>query len=163
MCGICGFIGAGDKDVLVRMTDSLTHRGPDEAGFFFKNGIAVGHRRLKIIDLVAGQQPMFSPDKSLVLTFNGEIYNYAELKSILERKGYKFTTACDTEVLLNAYLEWGERCVEKFNGMFAFAVIDVNKSEAFISRDRFGKKPVYYYWHNNLFVFASYSLTTSFL
>ena len=148
MCGIAGFIGSGDRDVLVKMTRALVHRGPDAEGFFIeeKHGIHFGHRRLAIVDLVDGAQPMATADGELVITFNGEIYNHAELRAELVSKGYCFqTNHSDTEVLLHGYREWGEGMLGKLNGMWAFAIYDRGKQEVFLARDRFGKKPLYYF------------------
>lgn len=162
MCGIAGFIGSGDRDVLVKMTRALAHRGPDAEGFFVeeKNRIHFGHRRLSIIDLADGAQPMVTADRELVIVFNGEIYNHAELRSELIAKGYSFqTNHSDTEVLLHGYREWGEEMLKKLNGMWAFAIYDQRKQEIFLARDRFGKKPLYYFqWQGEQefhFAFAS--------
>ena len=148
MCGIAGFIGSGDRDVLKRMTDALAHRGPDGDGFFIeeKHGIHFGHRRLSIVDLSGGAQPMATLDGDLVIVFNGEIYNHAELRVELIAKGYRFQTDhSDTEVLLHGYREWGEALLEKLNGMWAFAIYDKRAGSVFFARDRFGKKPLYYF------------------
>ncbi|HON55678.1 MAG TPA: asparagine synthase (glutamine-hydrolyzing) [bacterium] len=155
MCGICGFIGEGNRDIILAMTEILTHRGPDEHGIFYQAPIALGHRRLKIIDLTTGQQPLFSADRNFVIVFNGEIYNFQELRRMLEKKKYKFFTNSDTEVLLYSYIEWREKCLKKFNGMFSFAILDLQDKKLFAARDRFGKKPFYYYFTNDLFVFSS--------
>ncbi|MBP7652752.1 asparagine synthase (glutamine-hydrolyzing) [Candidatus Dependentiae bacterium] len=155
MCGICGFIGSGNKEIIVRMTDSMIHRGPDESGYYYSEGIGIGHRRLKIIDLYSGQQPMFDETGEYAVTFNGEIYNYRELKKELTGFGYKFKTSSDTEVLLYSYKKWGYDCLKKFNGMFAFVIFDIKNKNVFAGRDRFGKKPLYYYNKNGLFAFAS--------
>ncbi|NRS91714.1 asparagine synthase (glutamine-hydrolysing) [Chryseobacterium sp. 16F] len=136
------------------MTDKMSHRGPDAEGFFVKDNVGFGHRRLSILDLSdASNQPFHYRNK--VLTFNGAIYNYIEIKFELENAGYQFTTTSDTEVLLAAYDYWGEKCVEKFNGMWAFAIHDEIKNCIFCSRDRFGIKPFYYYSDATKFVFAS--------
>jgi len=157
MCGICGFIGASNKDNIFKMTDKLIHRGPDEFGHFYspENNIALGHRRLKIIDLNSGQQPMFNSDKSLAIVFNGEIYNFLSLKKKLESNGYKFASNSDTEVLLYAYQEWREDCLNYLNGMFAFVIVNLQNNTVFAARDRFGKKPFYYFHSQKLFAFAS--------
>ena len=158
MCGIAGFIGNGDIDDIVRMTRNLKHRGPDEEGFW-KNDIKhifFGHRRLSVIDPVDGKQPMWDNTSSLCIIFNGEIYNYIELRKELESLGYVFQTShSDTEVLLIAYKEWGEHLVSRLNGMWAFAIYDVKKEEIFISRDRVGEKPLFYTFQNGTFAFAS--------
>ena len=126
------------------MTDSLFHRGPDGCGYHNEPGLSFGHRRLSIIDLAGGHQPMYSRDNSIVVTYNGEIYNFKEIRTELEQHGYVFSTNCDTEVILYAWDRWGESCVEKFNGMFAFAVLDKTKKTVFLARDRLGIKPFYY-------------------
>lgn len=158
MCGIAGFIGNGDFDDIVRMTRNLKHRGPDEEGFW-KNDIKhifFGHRRLSVIDPVDGKQPMWDNTSSLCIIYNGEIYNYIELRKELESLGYVFQTShSDTEVLLIAYKEWREHLVSRLNGMWAFAIYDVNKEEIFISRDRVGEKPLFYTFQNGTFAFAS--------
>lgn len=148
MCGIVGFIGSGNHDLLEKMTRALAHRGPDAEGFFIeeKRGVHFGHRRLSIVDLVDGAQPMATSDGELVIVFNGEIYNHAELRAELVSKGYLFqTNHSDTEVLLHGYREWGKDILEKLNGMWAFAIYDSRQQEVFLARDRFGKKPLYYF------------------
>jgi asparagine synthase (glutamine-hydrolysing) len=149
---MCGFVavvdttGELDLELLVRMRDSLVHRGPDEAGVWIAPDrvVGLGTRRLKIIDLVAGQQPMTSEDGSVVLAYNGELYNHATLRTELERRGRRFRTRCDTEVVLAAYQEYGEACLERFDGMFAFAIWDARRRRLFFGRDRAGEKPLYY-------------------
>lgn len=161
MCGIAGFINFQGHDRkcaqarLKRMTDSLVHRGPDEEGFYIDDHAALGHRRLSIIDLAGGHQPMAIEDGGIQVVFNGEIYNYPALKKELVAKGYRFHTQSDTETLLYSYREWGEQCVDKLNGMFAFAIWDVKERSLFLARDRVGKKPLYYYWNGQVFSFAS--------
>ena len=159
MCGICGVAALGrpaESDTVRRMSAALAHRGPDGDGFFAAPGIALGHRRLSIIDLShAGDQPFASADGALQLIHNGEIYNYRELRHELAGKGHHFRSATDTEVILAAYLEWGERCVERFNGMWAFALWDGCAQRLFASRDRFGVKPFYYRWDGTRLAFAS--------
>lgn len=149
MCGIAGMFdlkGKADFDVglLSRMNDAQIHRGPDEEGVFLEPGIGLAHRRLSIIDLAAGQQPMHSADGNTVVVYNGEIYNFFELSQDLTKMGYRFQTRCDTEVILYAWQEWGEACVEKFRGMFAFAVYDRRKQSLFLARDRLGIKPLFF-------------------
>ncbi|MEM7543825.1 MAG: asparagine synthetase B, partial [Pseudomonadota bacterium] len=148
MCGIAGIFkrhgGEIDRDILQRMTDALHHRGPDESGYFFDNGIGFGHRRLSIIDLASGQQPMLTNDRRVALTYNGEIYNFKSLRGELESLGYRFETNCDTEVLLQAWVEWGPQCVNRLRGMFAFAIWDANREILFLARDRLGIKPLYF-------------------
>src|SRR5690349_11301344 len=129
MCGIAGFIdrkplAPADKALLESMTRCIAHRGPDAEGFFFDGPVAFGHRRLKIIDLSSGQQPLFNEDGSVVVVFNGEIYNFLEIKSDLEAKGHSFKTHCDTEVIVHAWEEYGTECPKLFRGMFAFALYD---------------------------------------
>ena len=160
MCGIFGihFFDSGrqvDKQMLMDSTNTMLHRGPDDCDFFMDNNIGLGHRRLSIIDLAAGHQPMFSEDRSVAVVYNGEIYNYLELREILVGKGHKFQTKSDTETIIHAYEEWGETCVEKFRGIFAFAIWDNNEKILLLARDRLGVKPLYYYNDKNVFLFAS--------
>jgi len=133
-----------DQALLARMNDSLTHRGPDEGGIHVEPGIGLGHRRLSIIDLSAGHQPLFNEDGSIAVVFNGEIYNFAELSKELIAAGHRFRTHSDTEVIVHAWEEWGENCVKRFRGMFAFALWDRSRETLFLARDRIGKKPLYY-------------------
>lgn len=160
MCGIFGFytnkISADDQiSILKHMGERLIHRGPDAEGYFTHNHMAMGMRRLSIIDLETGKQPIFSCDKSHVIVFNGEIYNFRELRKDLKEKGYQFQTKSDTEVVVNMYQEKGAESLQDFNGMFAFALYDETKDELFIARDRFGIKPLYYCYQNDTLVFAS--------
>ncbi len=155
MCGICGYIGLDDDDLLGRMTDVLTHRGPDDCGYYRESLVGLGHRRLSVIDLSGGHQPMFSPDESLVIVYNGEVYNYRELRHSLEQRGHKFQTASDTEVLLRLYEADGADALSALNGMFAFAVFDRNEKSLFLARDRIGIKPLYYLELPGRFLFAS--------
>jgi len=160
MCGIAGFFHfdsdrIADQNLLKKMTDIISHRGPDGEGFYVERNIALGHRRLSIIDLSSGDQPMKSQNGNLILTFNGEIYNYIELKNELISLGHKFYTSSDTEVIIKAYEQWGYDCQKKFNGMWAFALWDKNKNELFLSRDRIGEKPLFYGIFENTFLFAS--------
>jgi len=161
MCGIAGFVAAravAGRDVLERMTRALAHRGPDAEGYFLdaERGVHLGHRRLSIVDLSGGAQPMATADQDLVIVFNGEIYNHAELRAELQSKGCRFQTDhSDTEVLLEGYREWGEGMLERLNGMFAFAIFDKVHRKLFIARDRFGKKPLYWFQRNGVFAFAS--------
>lgn len=155
MCGICGFAGLKDEDLLRSMTDVLAHRGPDESGYYLKEGIGLGHRRLAIIDLNTGRQPLFNEDKSICITYNGEIYNYLYLRRELQEKGHRFITNTDTEVIVHLYEEMGIDCVKRLNGMFAFAIWDDKKKRLFLSRDRLGIKPLYYAIFNNNIFFAS--------
>ncbi len=155
MCGIAGFVGNGTREDIERMTDSLRYRGPDASGFFVDGQVALGHRRLSIIDLKSGAQPMRSADDNFVITFNGEIYNFKELRLSLQDKGYEFLTESDTEVILAAYKEYGTGVVEHLNGMFAFALWDKQRSRLLMARDRLGQKPLYYSLQNGNFIFAS--------
>lgn len=155
MCGICGF-NWGDKSLIRRMTDVISHRGPDREGFFVGNGISLGNRRLSIIDLSEkGTQPIYNEDKSICITYNGEIYNFQEIKLKLEGRGHHFFSNTDTEVVVHAYEEYGFECLQKFNGMFSFALWDNKKKRLFLARDRIGIKPLYYYTNNGKFIFAS--------
>lgn len=155
MCGIYGF-NFEDKTLADKMDKALMHRGPDGKGIYVDFGITLGHRRLAIIDLSEkGKQPMTNEDGTIVISYNGEIYNYLELRQTLEKKGYKFLSDSDTEVIIHSYEEWGENCVKKFNGMFAFCIYDKNKKTLFIARDHIGIKPLYYYFENEKFIFAS--------
>jgi asparagine synthase (glutamine-hydrolysing) len=158
MCGIAGFAGRFDPSLLNRMGAKLAHRGPDDCGTYFDrdNSIGLSHRRLAIIDVSsAGHQPMWDCDKRVVITFNGEIYNYKELKRELVSEGFKFHSSSDTEVLLNMYLRDGPNCVEKLNGIFAFAIWDTRSRQLFLARDGLGVKPLYYSASRTGFVFAS--------
>lgn len=149
MCGIVGIFDpqgrrAFPADLLARMNEAQFHRGPDEGNVHLEPGVALGHRRLSIIDLATGQQPLFNEDRSVVVVFNGEIYNFQELIPELTALGHRFSTRSDTEVIVHAWEQYGERCVEKFRGMFAFAVWDRNRGSLFLARDRMGVKPLYY-------------------
>ena len=161
MCGIAGFIdfnNASSQDTLRQCTDILSHRGPDGSGYeFFQETdcqVGLGHRRLSIIDLSsAASQPMWY--KNFCIIFNGEMYNYAEVKTILEKLGHRFNTHSDTEVILHAWDQWGAGMIDRFIGMYAFVIYDTEKKELICFRDRAGVKPFYYYWHEGLFLFAS--------
>jgi len=158
MCGIAGFLGTGDRGDLEAMTGRLAHRGPDAEGFFIDpdRGLHLGHRRLAILDLGGGGQPMSSADGRVVVVFNGEIYNHAELRARLSEKGHHFLTDhSDTEVLLHGWREWGEELPGQLNGMWAFAIWDRDQRRLFLSRDRFGKKPLYYFQRAGTFGFSS--------
>jgi len=148
MCGICGevtFDGSAAGGCIAAMTEQMHARGPDAGGAFMQDRVAFGHRRLSIIDLAAAsQQPMVDPQLGLAIVFNGCIYNYRQLRSELTAKGYRFFSQGDTEVILKAYAEWGPRCVERFNGMFAFAIWERNSGRVVLARDRLGIKPLYY-------------------
>lgn len=158
MCGICGFAGKGDIEDLKRMTASLVHRGPDDDGLWYdkSQGLFLGHRRLSIIDIEDGSQPMWSGDGSICIVYNGEIYNHAALRTQLEEAGHKFLTDhSDTEVLIYGYREWGEELPLRLNGMWAFAIYDRDRGRIFFSRDRFGKKPLFYSLQGGTFAFSS--------
>ncbi len=149
MCGIVGMFDTKAqrepaRDILRAMNQAQFHRGPDEGGELFAPGIALGHRRLSIIDLSTGQQPLYNEDNTVAVVFNGEIYNFPELTKELQAAGHKFRTHSDTEVIVHAWEQWGADCVRRFNGMFAFAIWDSNQQVLFLARDRLGKKPVYY-------------------
>lgn len=154
MCGLAGVFdfaaraesdsGSDQRALIERMTARLVHRGPDEGGTHLEPGLALGHRRLSIIDLAAGQQPLGNEDASVLTVYNGEIYNHAELRDELIGRGHQFRTRCDTEVIVHAWEEWGERCVGRFRGMFALAVWDRRRGQLFLARDRLGIKPLYY-------------------
>src|SRR5579859_3119630 len=146
MCGITGFVGTGSEEDLRRMTDAIAHRGPDDSGYLVDAAKAVylGHRRLSILDLAGGHQPMVTVDGDLAVIFNGELYNFAELRAELVARGYKFQTDhTDTEVLLHGYREWGSSLPAKCNGMWTFVIYDKARRRLFGSRDRFGKKPFF--------------------
>jgi asparagine synthase (glutamine-hydrolysing) len=159
MCGITGIVSRGeaaDADAVARMTAVLEHRGPDGDGLWVEDEVAFGHRRLAIIDLSdGGRQPMHTPDGRFVITYNGELYNYVELRADLEREGVVFGSASDTEVLLRAYAHWGRDALRRFNGMFAFAIFDRLERSLFVARDRLGVKPLVWCWDGSTFGFAS--------
>jgi len=161
MCGIVGIFDLKDRreidrDLLGRMNEIQHHRGPDEGGLHTEPGLGLGHRRLSIIDLSSGQQPLFNRNRTVVVTYNGEIYNFKDIRAELETLGYQFTSHCDTEVIVYAWEVWGESCVDHFRGMFAFAIWDRPKQTLFLARDRLGVKPLYYAeLVNGLFIFGS--------
>jgi len=160
VCGIVGRVNFNQKgidEVQIRaMMQKIKHRGPDDEGLFINNGVGLGFVRLSIIDLSkAGHQPMFSDDRRYIIIFNGEVYNYIELREELKELGYKFKSNSDTEVVLKSYQEWGEKALDRFNGMWAFVIYDTKTEEIFGARDRFGIKPFYYYKDENSFIFAS--------
>jgi len=160
MCGIAGIMHFDtrrmvDARVVRAMTDAVSHRGPDGDGRYIDRFIGLGHRRLAIIDLSTGAQPMFSPDGAVVVVFNGEIYNYLELKEELRSRGHRFLTTSDTEVLLAAYEEWGIACLTRLNGMWAFALWDSRQNHIFLSRDRLGAKPLHFAVRDDSFLFGS--------
>jgi asparagine synthase (glutamine-hydrolysing) len=160
MCGITGYFHfnkerKGDAHQIKKMADTLSHRGPDGEGFFISDNLALGHRRLSIIDLQTGDQPMHSANGKIVIIFNGEIYNYVELRDELRKEGAVFRTASDTEVIIQSYIRWGTDCLSRFNGCWSFALWDENKQQLFLSRDRLGEKPLFYAVYDNTFIFGS--------
>ena len=161
MCGIVGVFNVRDRrdvdrNVLSRMNEIQHHRGPDEGGMHTEPGLGFGHRRLSIIDLSTGQQPLFNEDRSVVVVFNGEIYNYQALIPELTALGHTFRTRSDTEVIVHAWESWGEDCVKRFRGMFAFALWDRNRETMFFARDRLGVKPLHYaLLSDGTFIFGS--------
>jgi len=158
MCGICGFTGKGTIQDLELMTDTMFHRGPDDKGVWHdpEKAVYMGHRRLSIIDIADGAQPMWTADNALGVVFNGEIYNHTELRNELQNKGHIFQSDhSDTEVLLHGFREWETDMPNRLNGMWAFAIYDRNRNILFLSRDRFGKKPLFYTLQNNTFAYAS--------
>ncbi|GAB4332583.1 MAG: asparagine synthase (glutamine-hydrolyzing) [Desulfobulbaceae bacterium] len=155
MCGICGF-NRNDRDLITAMTSRLVHRGPDQEGVFCCETMSLGHRRLSIIDLSEqGRQPMFNEDETVCLVFNGEIYNFRELREELVARGHRFRSRSDSEVILHAWEEDGPDCLQRLRGMFAFALYDIRADRLFVARDRIGIKPLYYYWKDGRFIFAS--------
>src|SRR5262249_13301113 len=164
MCGICGVVGIGDSkeaEAVVRpMVAALRHRGPDDEGMLAVPHVALGIRRLSIIDLAGGHQPAFNEDRTVAVVFNGEIYNFQDLRRQLEAKGHVFRTHSDTESIVHAYEEWGEECVCRLRGMFAFALLDKRPKQGggpcvFLARDRLGIKPLYYAFADGAILFAS--------
>ncbi len=155
MCGICGVYGFDDPKLVKEMTKILEHRGPDDYGHLFDDKVGLGHRRLSIIDLSTGRQPIYNEDKSIGIVFNGEIYNFKDLREGLERKGHRFSTETDTETILHLYEEKGVRCLDDLNGFFAFAIWDSEKKKLFIARDRAGIKQLYYTLVDGKLLFAS--------
>ena len=160
MCGIAGLLNPlgrpADPQVVRAMTDRIAHRGPDGEGWFLEGEVALGHRRLAILDLSdLGRQPMATADGRYTLTYNGEIYNFAELKRELEALGHAFRSRTDTEVLLHGYAQWGPAVLPRLNGMFAFALWDRDRRSLFLARDRYGIKPLYYAFAGDTFLFAS--------
>ncbi len=158
MCGIAGFVSPHREDpaaTLARMTSAIAHRGPDAGTHFTLPPVYLGHRRLSIVDLAGGAQPMFNEDRTIAIVYNGEIFNHASLRPALEQAGHRYASHCDTETILHAYEEHGARCVDDFRGMFAFALWDGRRRELFCARDRLGIKPFYYFWDGTLFAFSS--------
>ena len=159
MCGIVGFVDHKSlkekKTIIKKMAERIKHRGPDDAGYFSDDIISLGHRRLSIIDLKSGKQPIYNEDETKVIIFNGEIYNYKELREELIKKGHTFKTETDTEVLIHGYEEYHEHLFPKLRGMFAFIIYDKITHELVGARDHFGIKPFYYYLNDDIFMFAS--------
>jgi len=158
MCGIVGIVDLSsppERAVMEKMCRIMTHRGPDGEGYYMNDSVALGHRRLSIIDIAGGKQPMSNEDGSIWLTYNGEVYNFPELRKDLISRGHKFRTRSDTETIIHAYEEYGVNCLDKFRGMFAFGLWDQRKHLLFLARDRLGKKPLYYYHDDKKFIFAS--------
>src|SRR4029079_7391174 len=159
MCGIVGVVRNDksdvDREVVARMCAAIRHRGPDDDGFYFNGAVGLGMRRLAIIDLAGGQQPIHNQDRTAWIVFNGEIYNYRELRAQLEELGHSFYTNSDTEAIVHAYDQYGKDCPKHLRGMFAFAIWDERTEELFLARDRVGKKPLLYSLVNNQLVFGS--------
>lgn len=162
MCGITGFISwdkraSDEREIIEKMTNTLSLRGPDATGYWLEGHVGFGHKRLSVIDLEGGKQPMLkeTEHKKYVICYNGELYNTEELRKSLMQRGYTFTTSSDTEVLLTSYMEWKEDCVDHLNGIFAFAIWDDASEKLFIARDRLGVKPLFYSEKGKTFVFGS--------
>ncbi len=156
MCGIFGIVSSNiNRPQVEQATNTLSHRGPDDSGFFMDEGVGLGHRRLSIIDLEGGHQPIFNEDRSMCIVYNGEVYNFMELRDQLLLRGHRFSTRSDTETILHAYEEWGESCVQHLRGMFAFAIWDTKEKLLFLARDRLGIKPLFYAEYKGSFYFAS--------
>src|SRR5437660_4224152 len=160
MCGIAGIVSATREsditvDLVREMCNRIIHRGPDDEGIFVEDGAGLGMRRLSIIDLAGGHQPVFNEDRSIWVVFNGEIYNFLELRPKLESRGHRFSTNADTEVIVHLYEEMGAGCVNELRGMFAFALYDERKRRLLLARDRLGKKPLHYANRNGRLLFAS--------
>src|SRR6266567_3903174 len=159
MCGITGFVTldpyAESASIIERMTEPIRHRGPDDFGIYRDLHASLGFRRLSIIDVAGGHQPMTNEDESCRIVFNGEIFNHASLRPALEQAGHRYANRSDTETILHAYEQYGPDCVQHLRGMFAFAIWDKNARKLFIARDRLGKKPLYYFWDGRTFAFAS--------
>src|SRR5712692_6778758 len=160
MCGICGILALrggrpATREELLPMTEVIFHRGPDDDGFYVAPPVALGFRRLSIVDLTGGHQPMSNEDGSVWIIFNGEIYNHKDIRAELERRGHRYTTKSDTETIVHAYEEYGDDCVHHLRGMFAFAIWDARRKRLFCARDRLGIKPFYYVMRDRRFAFAS--------
>jgi len=156
MCGIVGF-NWDDKNLVQSMNNSQIHRGPDSGGLYIDKSVSLGSRRLSIIDISSkGNQPMKTDCGEFIIVYNGEIYNYKEIRKDLELRGHIFRSGTDTEVLLLSYKEWGDKCLSRLIGMFSFCIYDKSSQVLFLARDRFGIKPLYYYILGNKFVFSSW-------
>src|SRR5437016_12940604 len=160
MCGIAGFIDAEigpnrAEQLIDGMCQVIRHRGPDDQGTWVGDGVALGIRRLSIIDVAGGHQPIFNEDQSVLIVFNGEIYNYLELQKELQERGHHFRSNSDTEAIVHAYEEYGDECVKHLRGMFTFAIWDRKRQRLLAARDRFGKKPLNYYWDGQRLIFGS--------
>jgi len=159
MCGIAGIVNKDgapvDRELLTRMNEAIRHRGPDDDGFYFSDGVGLAMRRLAIIDLAHGQQPIHNQDRTAWIVFNGEIYNYRELREELEKLGHQLYTNSDTEAIVHAYDQWGIDCPKYLRGMFAFAIWDERTKSLFLARDRVGKKPLLYAQFDGQLVFGS--------
>ena len=156
MCGIAGIFGLEDKNLLNKMLESIRYRGPDDQGMHIGDNVSIGQVRLSIIDLSkAGRNPLYNENGSIFVVYNGEIYNFRSLRKELEKHGHIFRSRTDSEVIVHAYEEWGINCVKKFNGMFAFALFDIDKKKLFLCRDHYGIKPLFYSFHNDILFFAS--------
>src|SRR5438034_2021732 len=160
MCGICGIVYSGEerrvqRDTLAQMNAQIVHRGPDDDGFFVERNVGLAMRRLSIIDVRTGHQPISNEDERLWIVYNGEIYNHRELRSKLEARGHRYRTKSDTETIVHLYEEYGRDCVQHLRGMFAFAIWDRRLRRLFIARDRLGIKPLYYFYDDKKFIFGS--------
>src|SRR5947207_8357158 len=160
MCGIAGIVSSNrteriEEALVHQMCDAIVHRGPDDEGLLARNNVGLGMRRLSIIDIAGGHQPIFNEDRSAWIVFNGEIYNFPELRPDLEAKGHRFATHTDTETIVHLYEEMGAECVQKLRGMFAFALWDEKSQKLLIARVRLGKKPLHYALHKGKFYFGS--------
>src|SRR5881296_3410247 len=160
MCGICGILYCGEerriqRDTLAQMNAHIVHRGPNDEGFFVERNVGLATRRLSIIDVRTGHQPISNEDESLWIVYNGEIYNHRELRSKLEARGHRYRTKSDTETIVHLYEEYGDDCVQHLRGMFAFAIWDRTRRRIFIARDRLGIKPLYYQYDGQRLIFGS--------
>jgi asparagine synthase (glutamine-hydrolysing) len=155
MCGICGFVGTGEEQTLLKMQDRLKHRGPDDKGHYYQTGLGLANSRLSIIDLKGGHQPVYNEKKNIWVVYNGEIYNFPALRDELQKSGHQFYTQTDTEVIVHAYEEWGDHCIRRFRGMFAFALWDASRNRLLLARDRLGIKPLFYSHLGHSLIFAS--------